>query len=76
MVGILMEAYDLHPYQVSGADWIASTNFQLTATVPQGATKQQYRLMLQMFLAERFKLQAHFEARGHRLLAGSGEEWA
>jgi uncharacterized protein (TIGR03435 family) len=63
MIGFLMEAYDLKPFQISGPDWISTTKFQLTATVPKGATKEQYRLMLQNLLAERFKMQSHFEKK-------------
>jgi uncharacterized protein (TIGR03435 family) len=63
MLGFLMEAYDLKPFQISGPDWIASTKFAVTATVPKGATKEQYRLMLQNLLAERFKMQSHIEKK-------------
>jgi uncharacterized protein (TIGR03435 family) len=37
--------------------------FDLRATVPKGATKEQFRLMLQNLLAERFKLKIHHETR-------------
>lgn len=63
MLGFVMEAYDVKLFQISGPDWIGSTKFALTATVPKGATKAQYRLMLQNLLAERFKIKAHFEKR-------------
>jgi uncharacterized protein (TIGR03435 family) len=63
MTGFLMEAYDVKPFQISGPDWLGSTKFQLTATVPKGATKEQYRLMLQNLLAERFKIKVHFEKK-------------
>lgn len=63
MTGFLMEAYNVKPYQISGPDWLGTTKFQLTATVPKGATKEQYRLMLQNLLAERFKIKVHFEKK-------------
>jgi uncharacterized protein (TIGR03435 family) len=63
MTGFLMEAYDVKPFQIAGPDWLGSTKFQLTATVPKGATKEQYRLMLQNLLAERFKIKVHFERK-------------
>lgn len=63
MAGFLMEAYDVKPFQLSGPDWLGTTKFDLTATVPKGATKEQYRLMLQNLLAERFKIRVHYEKR-------------
>jgi uncharacterized protein (TIGR03435 family) len=63
MTGFLEEAYDVKPFQISGPDWLGSTKFQLIATVPKGATKEQYRLMLQNLLAERFKIKVHFEKK-------------
>jgi uncharacterized protein (TIGR03435 family) len=63
MLGFLMEAFDVKPNQISGPDWLVSTKFDVTATVPKGATKEQYRLMLQNLLAERFKAKTHFEKK-------------
>jgi uncharacterized protein (TIGR03435 family) len=75
MIGFLMEAYDVKPYQISGPDWISTEKFQLTATVPKGATKEQYRLMLQNLLAERFRMKMHFEKKEsavYALVVGKG----
>ena len=63
MIGFLMEAYDLKPFQISGPDWLSTTKIALTATVPKGATKEDYRLMLRNVLVDRFKMQSHFESR-------------
>ena len=41
---------------------ISSEDF-MVAKVPEGATKEQFRLMLQNLLAERFKLKAHRETK-------------
>lgn len=64
MAGFLMEAYDVKPFQISGPDWIGTAKFDLAATVLKGATKEQYRLMLQNLLAERFRIKVHYEKRG------------
>ena len=37
--------------------------FDLTATIPAAATKEQFRMMLQRLLAERFGLKVHVESR-------------
>jgi uncharacterized protein (TIGR03435 family) len=73
MAGFLMEAYDVKLFQISGPDWLGTAKFDLTATVPKGATKEQYRLMLQSLLAERFRIKVHYEKRegvAYALVAG------
>lgn len=43
--------------------WVKSTRFKIEATAPLHATKDQYRLMMQSLLTERFGLKVHFENR-------------
>jgi len=49
--------------------WIATERYAIEATAPQHATKDQYRLMMQALLAERFHLVLHFENREEPVLA-------
>jgi uncharacterized protein (TIGR03435 family) len=60
---VLMNAYDVKGFQISGPDWLDSARYDIVAKVPQGATKAQFRLMLQNLLAERFKLTLHREKK-------------
>src|SRR5580698_1499923 len=60
---LVMHAYGLQDFQVSGTDWIGTERFDVAATIPAGATKDQVNLMLQNLLAERFKLKLHRESR-------------
>jgi uncharacterized protein (TIGR03435 family) len=60
---IIASAYELKRYQYSFPSWMDSAYFEIAAKVPAGATKEQFRLMKQRLLAERFKLAAHFEKR-------------
>jgi uncharacterized protein (TIGR03435 family) len=53
---LITRAYDIKYYQLSSPDWMNSVRFDVSARVPAGATKEQFRLMLQNLLAERFKL--------------------
>lgn len=55
----VMMAYDLRAFQFQGPDWMSSTRFDLQATIPPGATLDQFRSMLQQLLAVRFKLAVH-----------------
>ncbi len=60
---IIMNAYNVKSFQVSGPSWLDSERFDITAKIPQGATKEQFHAMLQNLLAERFKLKAHNEQK-------------
>jgi uncharacterized protein (TIGR03435 family) len=60
---LLMQAYDIKRYQLTGPEWLDSERFEVTANVPEGATRDQFKLMLQNLLAERFKLAAHHEKK-------------
>lgn len=60
---LVTEAYDIKRYQISGPSWLDSERFDVKAKVPEGATKEQYRLMLQNLLAERFKLTLHHDKK-------------
>jgi uncharacterized protein (TIGR03435 family) len=59
MTELLMRAYDVKRYQLSGPAWMETERYSVSAKVPEGATKEQLPLMLQSLLAERFKLTIH-----------------
>lgn len=71
---LVLKAYDIEKYQLSGPTWL-DTELLVTARVPNGATNEQFRLMLQNLLAERFKLAFHREKKdmpGYALVVGKG----
>src|SRR5438105_4980500 len=39
LTDLIRTAYDVKPYQVVGPDWMASLRFDITAKLPDGATK-------------------------------------
>lgn len=49
--------------------WVKTDRFAIEATAPLHATKNQYRLMMQALLAERFGLKLHFEQKEQPVLA-------
>jgi uncharacterized protein (TIGR03435 family) len=72
---LIRTAYDVKPYQISGPDWMTSERFDVTAKLPDGATKDQVNVMLQALLAERFKLTLHREKKDrpvYALVVGKG----
>jgi uncharacterized protein (TIGR03435 family) len=62
---ILVDAYGLGVDRMSVPEWMATSrdHFELVAKVPEGATREQFRIMFQNLLAERFHLAAHLEKR-------------
>src|SRR5262245_4920220 len=56
-------AYDKEPPQVIAPEWAGTQRFEIAATLPAGATRDQIRTMLQALLAERFQLKVHPESR-------------
>jgi uncharacterized protein (TIGR03435 family) len=60
---LLTEAFGVPFDQISGADGAINTRFDIAATVPAGATKDQAREMLLNLLKERFHLTYHREKK-------------
>jgi uncharacterized protein (TIGR03435 family) len=57
---LIMRAYNVQSFQVSGPSWMESQRFDVIAKVPDGAaTKEDVQIMLQNLLADRFKLKLH-----------------
>ena len=63
LFSLVTMAYGVQRYQLAGPEWLGAARFEITARIPPGATRDQYRLMLQSLLAERFKLALHHETR-------------
>jgi uncharacterized protein (TIGR03435 family) len=59
-------AYRVRVDQIAGPDWIGTPRFDVQATVPDGASSDQVPEMLQVLLAERFKMVAR---RGEKVMA-------
>ncbi len=66
---LMVVAYKVKSYQITGPDWIASQRFDIVAKLPEGATKDQANQMLQSLLEERFKMKLHRETKDHPVLA-------
>jgi uncharacterized protein (TIGR03435 family) len=62
---LIVSAYKVKGYQVTGPTWLNTTMFDIVAKLPEGATKEQIPEMLQALLAERFKMTIHRETKDH-----------
>lgn len=61
---LMQAAYGVEPNQIiGGPGWVDSDRFEVTATLPQGATIADAPAMLRTLLADRFGLVARQEAR-------------
>lgn len=61
---LVQRAYNLTgEYLMSGPEWMKWANFNISARVPDGTTEEQFHLMLQELLAERFALKVHHEKK-------------
>lgn len=60
---LMTAAYDVAGYQISMPSALKDAIFEINAKVPEGATKEQFRLMLQNLLADRFKMTVHREKK-------------
>lgn len=68
---IVQYAYDLRPYELQPPVATDTSEFNIEAIVPSGATAEQIPLMLQSLLTERFKLTFHretAEVKGYALV--------
>ena len=72
---VLMEAFKVKMEQIEGPSWMEADCFEISAKIPEGATRDQLPAMLQALLTERFKLVAHKEDRprsGYALVVDKG----
>ena len=72
----VMMAYKLKPYQVEGPEWLASQRFDVSAKLPDGATREDVPQMLIALLEDRFHLKVHRDTKDfpvYGLLKGKGD---
>jgi uncharacterized protein (TIGR03435 family) len=61
---LIMTAYNMKTYQVTAPDWTnEGQRFNIAAKVPEGASKEDLRAMLQNLLAVRFQTKAHLDKK-------------
>jgi uncharacterized protein (TIGR03435 family) len=59
MKTLLLLAYRVKSYQVTGPAWMETARYEIAAKIPPRATKEQVALMVQNLLMERFHLAVH-----------------
>ncbi len=67
---LIAYAYDVPARQISGQEALVDgQRWEITATMPENATKEQAPQMMQALLAERFGLKIHRESKEHQVYA-------
>jgi uncharacterized protein (TIGR03435 family) len=60
---LIIRAYGVRNYQIAGPDWLAAERFDVAAKLSPDTTKEQFALMLQKLLSDRFGVAVHRESR-------------
>jgi uncharacterized protein (TIGR03435 family) len=53
-------AYGLNSDQISGPPWLTTELYNIVAKIPEGATREDFNVMLRNLLTDRFHLSVHF----------------
>jgi uncharacterized protein (TIGR03435 family) len=60
---LLVRAYKVRPYQVSGPGWLDTERYDIVAKLPPGTDNERLSLMLQKLLTERFRISLQRETK-------------
>jgi uncharacterized protein (TIGR03435 family) len=65
---LISEAYDTPAFRLANTKILHADRFHIAATIAPNTTQEQFRLMLQNLLADRFGVKLHHETREMRVL--------
>ena len=60
---LIVKAFNLQPYQFPGRTSLTDNTYDIMAKVPAGATEEEFSIMLQTLLKDRFGLTWHFQEK-------------
>jgi uncharacterized protein (TIGR03435 family) len=63
LLDLVLSAYGMTVPQLSGPNWLDTKVFNIEATMPEGATREQLPLLLQNLLVQRFRLMIRSEKK-------------
>jgi uncharacterized protein (TIGR03435 family) len=70
LISLLRVAYGIQEFQIAGQPrWADVERYDIVATIPDGGRPEDWRLMLQTLLRDRFKLVTHREQRSGPIFA-------
>jgi len=62
LIPLIADAFGVRSDQVSGPAWLRTERYDIVAKIPDGATKDQFKVMLGNLLVDRFRLRFHIGA--------------
>lgn len=60
---IVLNAFELKPYQLTAPDWMNEERFNITAVTSAPASKEEMNKLLQQLLIEQFQLKLHHDSK-------------
>jgi uncharacterized protein (TIGR03435 family) len=54
-------AYNINRYQIRGPSWTEAETYNINARLAAGTTRDEFRLMIQSLLSDRFRVRTHWE---------------
>jgi uncharacterized protein (TIGR03435 family) len=60
---LILRAYGIKDYRLTGPDWMGETLFDIRAKIPEGISRDQVPAMMRKLLADRFHLVLHRESK-------------
>src|SRR3954464_876725 len=63
LMPLIAQAFGVRSDQVTGPVWLLAERYDIVANIPEGATKEQFNVMLGNLLRERFGLRFHVESQ-------------
>jgi uncharacterized protein (TIGR03435 family) len=63
LMPLIAEAFGVRADQIAGPAWLRTERYDIIANIPDGATRDQFNLMLRTLLRERFGLRFHIVSK-------------
>jgi bla regulator protein BlaR1 len=60
---LITQAFGVRHDQITGPDWLRRERYDIVALIPEGATKEQFNIMLGNLLRDRFHLRFHVDSK-------------
>ena len=63
LASLISEAFAVRPDQITGPKWLGMERYDIVANIPEGATKEQFNIMLGNLLRDRFHLRFRMDSK-------------
>jgi uncharacterized protein (TIGR03435 family) len=60
---LIAESFGVRSDQITGPDWLTRERYDVIANIPEGATREQFNIMVGNLLRDRFRLRFHLDSK-------------